>query len=129
MPDLCFGGKSVNFAEEQVDSVRRQTGLTATLFVRSDELDGTQTFHRVATTVTRRDGQRAVGTQLNPQGTVARKLQAGESTFGYVYILGIPYISAYTPIRDVAGEVIGALYVGRVLGGRDFATSGAAAQG
>lgn len=127
VPDLCFGGKSVNYSEEQVDSVRRRTGLTATLFVRSDEPDGTQTFRRVATTVTRRDGERALGTQLNPRGTVARKLQNGESTFGYVYILGVPYISAYAPLRDVAGEIVGATYVGRVLGGRDFGPNGRAA--
>lgn len=120
MPDLCFGGKSVNYSEEQVDAVRRQTGLTATLFVRSDATDGTPTFYRVATTVTRRDGERAVGTQLNPKGTVARKLEAGQSTYGYVYILGVPYISAYAPILDSAGEMVGAMYAGRVTGGRDF---------
>ena len=120
MPDLCFGGKSVNFSEEQVDAVRRQTGLTATLFVRSEATDGRPSFYRVATTVLRRDGERAVGTQLNPKGTVARKLEAGQSTYGYVYILGVPYISAYAPILDSAGEMVGAVYVGRVTGGRDF---------
>lgn len=127
LPDLCFGGKSVNYSEEQVDSVHRRTRLTATLFVRTDEPDGTQLFHRVATTVTRRDGERAVGTQLNPRGTVSRKLQNGESTFGYVYILGVPYISAYSPLRDIAGEIVGALYVGRVVSGRDFGPNDRAA--
>jgi methyl-accepting chemotaxis protein len=124
LPDLCFGATSLNGSDEPVDSIRRQTGFSATLFVCSDELDGSHSFHRVATTVTRRDGGRAIGTQLNPRGTVARKLAAGESTFGYVYILGVPYISAYLPLRDVVGELVGALYCGRAVGGRDTISNG-----
>jgi len=115
MPDLCFGERSMNFKYEQVDTVQRTTGLTSTLFVLAADKSG-KAFYRVATTVRRSTGQRATGTQLNPRGSVARRLMLGESTYGYVYILGMPHVAAYAPILDTVGEVIGATYVGQAVG-------------
>jgi len=115
MPELCFGGRGMNFQYEQVDAIHRATRLTTTLFVLANQPDGTRAFYRVATNVKRADGERATGTQLNPQGSVARRLLKGEQTYGYVYILGVPHIAAYRPLLDSAGEVVGASYVGRAI--------------
>ncbi len=115
MPDLCFGGHSINLCFDQVDAAHRTTGLTTTLFVLAEDEAAGPRFYRVATNITRADGQRATGTSLNPRAAVARLLLKRESTYGYVYILGVPHLAAYAPILDAVGDVIGAAYVGRSL--------------
>lgn len=115
MPELCFGNHTVNLQFAQVDAVHRATGLTTTLFVLAEDQTCGARFYRVSTNVTCADGSRAVGTPLNPRGSVARRLLRGESTYGYAFILGIPHIAAYAPIKDAGGTVIGATYVGRAL--------------
>ena len=110
MPDLCFGDISMNTNFFQIDSLSRGTGLFTTLFVLSDDLR--PSFYRVATSLRRSDGQRAVGTQLNPRGNAAQRLLQGESTYGYVYTLGLPFLCAYAPIFDTTGKVIGAACTG-----------------
>ena len=110
LPDLYFGSSNMKLNDAQIDSLGRSTGLFTTLFVLSD---GPQpTFYRIATSLRRSNGQRAVGTQLNPRGIAAQKLLQGESTYGYVYTLGLPFLCAYAPILDAAGEVIGAACTG-----------------
>ena len=116
-PELCFGGRSTNLQFEQVDAVHRRSGLTTTLFVLGETRTGEQYFTRVATNVTRGNGERATGTQLNPKGTAARRLLAGQSTYGYVYILGVPHVALYNPIVDAVGDIVGASYVGQALSG------------
>lgn len=115
LPELRFGAQTVNSRHMQVDEVQRRTGLTATLFVLAEGDDCGETFFRVATTVKRSNGDRALGTRLNPRGVVARQLLRGEPMLGFVYILGVPYLAAYAPIRDSEHRVIGASYVGRAL--------------
>ena len=110
MPDLCFGGISTKLNCSQIDSLSRSSGLFTTLFVLSEEPK--PSFYRIATSLRRSNGQRAVGTQLNPRGNAAQKLLRGESTYGYVYTLGLPFLCAYAPILDAAGKVIGAACTG-----------------
>lgn len=110
LPDLYFGETSVHRNLPQIDSLSRSTGLFTTLFVLSNDLR--PSFRRVATSLRRSDGQRAVGSQLNPRGNAAQKLLNGESTYGYVYTLGLPYLCAYAPILDAAGNIVGAACTG-----------------
>jgi hypothetical protein len=113
LPQLCLGGRAVNDTFDLVDAVARRVRLAATLFVLAEETEGgARLLYRVATTVKRGDGTRATGSRLNPKGSVADRVLAGEAVFGFVYILGLPHIAAYEPIRDAVGEVIGAYYVG-----------------
>jgi methyl-accepting chemotaxis protein len=65
---------------------------------------------RISTNVRKPDGTRAVGTTL--QGPAAEILKAGKSFKGEGEILGETYLTAYDPIKNNKGEVIGALYVG-----------------
>jgi methyl-accepting chemotaxis protein len=99
---LMAGDYVINDNNELPDKVAKICGGTATIFM-NDE--------RVATNVIKDDGRRAVGTKL--QGPAYDAIfRKGESYRGIAPILNIPYFTAYDPIRDAGGQVIGALYVG-----------------
>jgi methyl-accepting chemotaxis protein len=95
-------------SHEMIDSVGRQTGQTATLFIWSDaETD----FFRRTTNIVKPDGDRAVGTPLG-QGAVYNAMMAGQGYRGEATILGKDYFTAYQPVFTPEGETIGILYVG-----------------
>lgn len=98
-----------------VDEVQELVGGTATIFQRmNDEGD----MLRVATNVEKLDGTRATGTYIpatNPDGTpntVVNTVLGGETFRGTAFVVNAWYVTAYEPILDDAGEVIGILYVG-----------------
>lgn len=91
-----------------IDSIGRQTGETATVFV-WDEAQ--RDFFRRSTNIMRPDGARAVGTALGA-GAVYDAMIAGRNYRGEAVILGTPYYTAYEPVFNPAGEVIGIIYVG-----------------
>lgn len=86
-----------------VDKVRDVTGGTATVFMGDV---------RVTTNVTKADGTRAVGTRLAPGPVYDAVLRDGKAFRGEADILGVPYFTAYDPIRGADGRVVGVLYVG-----------------
>ena len=96
---------------EVVDEVVKENGGTATLFVKSGS-----DFVRVATNVKKDDGSRAIGTVLDPNGPVFPMIQKGDAYYGDTTILGKPYVTAYDPIKDASGKVIGIYYVGYLKG-------------
>ncbi|MFT4941996.1 MAG: methyl-accepting chemotaxis protein [Paraglaciecola sp.] len=105
-PDLLLGGVGQGNNFSLVDSVTSITGGTATLFARQGD-----NFVRVSTNVMK-EGKRAIGTILNPNGRAIKSILSGNSYFGQVDILGSPYITGYAPIRDVNNSIIGIWYVG-----------------
>ncbi len=107
LPGLHFGAAPATTATAWVDDVHHRTGCGATVFV----ADGDR-FVRVATNVKLPDGERAVGTALNPRGLVIGQLARGKSHYGAVYVLGNPIVAMYEPVLARDGRVIGALYVG-----------------
>ncbi len=106
-PALYLGNSKANNQFDLVDGITRVMGGTATLFVR----DG-QDFIRVSTNVKKDDGSRAIGTKLNPSGAAMKAIRQGEAFFGQVAILGNPYLTAYSPMRNRQGDTIGIWYVG-----------------
>jgi Cache 3/Cache 2 fusion domain len=81
-------------------------GMTATLFV-----NGGDEYIRVATTVPQPDNSgRAIGTVL--AGPALEAIKQGKAFYGDVPILGVPYTTAYEPIKSSSGEIIGVYYVG-----------------
>lgn len=106
-PALFLGDELINNNFDLVDGVTRVMGGTATLFVR----DGGE-FIRVSTNVKKSDGSRAIGTKLNMNGAAGKAISRGEAYFGQVDILGNPYLTAYSPIRNSAGNIMGIWYVG-----------------
>jgi len=107
---LFFGQDPITSDSPIVDRVEALMGGTATLFVRKGS-----DFVRVSTNVRAPDGNRAIGTLLDPTGRAKAALDKGEAFHGVVDILGKPYITGYEPIRDSAGAVVGAYYVGYAL--------------
>jgi methyl-accepting chemotaxis protein len=98
-----------------VDDVQRLTGMTCTLFQR---VNAGGDMLRVGTTVRTTAGKRAIGTfipRVNPDGTsnpVIATLLQGRTYWGRAFVVNAWYITAYEPLVDEKGGVIGALYVG-----------------
>jgi diguanylate cyclase (GGDEF)-like protein/PAS domain S-box-containing protein len=107
LADLKFGVQSQAFGTNLVDGVTDTVTGTATLFVKKQG-----DFVRIATSVRKKDGSRAIGTVLDPKGKAIPYLLAKKPFYGVVDILGEPYISGYEPIIDPSGNLIGAWYVG-----------------
>jgi methyl-accepting chemotaxis protein len=99
---LKVGEYTVNDNFELPDKLKELAGGTATIFMGDV---------RISTNVKKEDGSRAVGTKL--QGP-ARKavIEEGKPYRGEADILGVPYFTAYDPIKNSADETIGVLYVG-----------------
>lgn len=66
---------------------------------------------RIATTVRRQSGNRALGTRVSKE-VADRVLDNGRSWLGDAFVVNTWYLSAYDPLRDPLGRVIGMLYVG-----------------
>jgi len=103
---LMFGEDEMNGNYDLVDEVADNNGCTATIFAASG--DG---FKRISTNVIK-DGNRAVGTMLDPNGAAIKKIKNGESFYGEADILGEKYETGYEPIKDASGQPIGIWYVG-----------------
>jgi two-component system, cell cycle sensor histidine kinase and response regulator CckA len=99
---LWDGGYLLSGNTELPDRIQEIFGGTATIFL-GDE--------RVATNVLNPDGSRATGTRLLGAAYYAI-FREGKQYRGEAMILGIPYFAAYNPIKDGAGRIIGAIYVG-----------------
>jgi PAS domain S-box-containing protein len=100
-----------------VDEVFELQGMTCTVFQRINEAGD---MLRVATTVPRLDGSRAIGTYIpryNPDGSpnpVIETLLRGEVFSGRAYVVDDWYQTGYQPLWDASGSrVVGALYVGK----------------
>lgn len=100
--DFYKGDYKINGNEELVDALGKVCNGHVTIFLGDT---------RVATTVKDNAGSRAVNTKCSDK--VAEKvLQKGEFFVGEANVLGEDYQSAYEPIKDSQGKIIGMLYVG-----------------
>jgi len=100
---LLAGAYQLNGANELPDKVREITGVHhATIFLGDT---------RVATNILQENGRRALGTKLTGPAydAIFRK---GIPFRGEALILGGSYFTAYDPIRDPHGKIVGALFVG-----------------
>jgi len=66
---------------------------------------------RISTNVKMSEGLRAIGTRVSSD-VYEKVLENGEPFIGRAYVVNADYITAYDPIKNVRGEVIGMLYVG-----------------
>ena len=99
---LQANGAVLDGRNDLTDKMKEIFGGEATIF-RGDV--------RVATTVKKDDGSRAIGTHL--QGPAREAVMDRASTYiGEAKILGTPHFASYLPIQDSNGKVIGALFVG-----------------
>jgi methyl-accepting chemotaxis protein len=92
-----------------VDRATSYVGGTATFFA-FDE--ASQQFVRRTTNVKKENGDRAVGTQLAADHPAQAFLRRGEAYKGPAVLFGSRFFTAYQPILNTAGKVIGVAYVG-----------------
>lgn len=98
-----------------IDDITKQTGATVTLFQRVNPAGD---MLRVATTVAASDGQRAIGAYIPaimPDGSrnpVVETVLSGQTYRGRAYVVNAWYTTAYEPLRNANGDVIGMFYVG-----------------
>jgi len=100
---LYVGTHVLNGDLAAVDKIQVLVGGAVTIFM-GDE--------RIATNVKKPDGSRATGTKLAAGPIYDQTLKQGLPYHGEAPILGETYLTAYEPIRDGGGAVIGALFVG-----------------
>lgn len=106
LPNLEVSNTILSGNYDLIDEVADKINGTATLFVKNGS-----DFIRVSTNIIR-NGKRAVGTKLNPNGKAYQNIIAGRPYYGEVDILGKPYLTGYEPMYDAQGKVIGIWYVG-----------------
>ena len=98
-----------------VDRTRELVGCGCTIFQRMNEAGD---MLRVCTNVAKLDGDRAIGTYIpavNPDGKpnpVVSTVMRGETFVGRAFVVNEWCVTAYEPIRDALGKVVGMLYVG-----------------
>lgn len=109
---ILYGAKLLNRDYEIVDKIKNTVyhdeqykGVdigTATIF---------QGDLRISTNVRDREGGRAIGTRVSRE-VYERVVLEGKPWFGRAFVVNDWYITAYEPIRDVTGSIVGILYVG-----------------
>jgi methyl-accepting chemotaxis protein len=92
-----------------VDRAVSYVGGNATLFVYDD---ATQQFVRRTTNVKKENGDRAVGTLLAADHPGQAMLRRGEAYKGPAILFGRRFYTAYQPVFNPAGKIIGIIYVG-----------------
>ena len=92
-----------------VDRATSYVGGTATLFVYDDAANQ---FVRRTTNVKKENGERAVGTHLAADHPGQAILRRGEAYKGPAMLFGRRFYTAYQPVFDPAGKVVGIIYVG-----------------
>jgi methyl-accepting chemotaxis protein len=109
--------KMPEFADHRiVDRATSYVGGNATLFVYDD---ASQQFVRRTTNVKKENGDRAVGTALAPDHPGQAVLRRGEAYKGPAMLFGRRFFTAYQPVFNPAGKVIGIIYVGIPTGELD----------
>jgi methyl-accepting chemotaxis protein len=102
--------KMPEFADHRiVDRATSYVGGNATLFVFDDT---TSQFVRRTTNVKKENGDRAVGTQLAADHPGQAMLRRGLAYKGPAMLFGRRFYTAYHPVFDPAGKVVGVTYVG-----------------
>lgn len=101
------GGQPIAGDFSMVDKMSADTGNAVTVF--SKEGDD---FIRVVTNIINEDGKRAVGTYLGQGSSAYDSMINGQLFIGEANILGINYMTAYDPILNESGQVIGINFVG-----------------
>ena len=102
-PDgLYKGGKKFNDDNKLLDELGQLSGNNVTMFNKDT---------RVATTFQDAAGKRPVGTKAS-EAIIKTVLQEGKSFSGYAEVLGNRYLSAYKPLKNQNGQVVGMLFMG-----------------
>jgi methyl-accepting chemotaxis protein len=86
-----------------VEEIKKMFGVECTLF---------QGDTRVTTTIMK-DGQRVIGTRMDNSKVLDTVLAKGQRFLDVNRILGKDYNTAYWPLKDASGKLIGMLFIGK----------------
>jgi hypothetical protein len=86
-----------------VDRIKETMGVECTIF---------HADTRASTTI-EKDGKRAIGTKMDNPVVVQTVLRDGKTFISTNRILGREYYTAYWPLRDAEGKVVGMLFIGK----------------
>lgn len=100
-------GKYINERYDYMDQLSESMNVVATVFAK----DGSD-YIRILTTITDNNGDRVVGTKLDPSGEAYSQISQGNTYFGQADILDKSYMTGYAPIYDKGNEIIGIYFVG-----------------
>jgi two-component system NtrC family sensor kinase len=109
---VVYGGRLLNRNFEIVDKIKdivykderfknKEIG-TATIFLKD---------LRITTNVRNINGERAIGTRVSEE-VYDRVLVNGKPWIGRAFVVNDWFITAYEPIKDINGQIIGIIYVG-----------------
>jgi two-component system, NtrC family, sensor kinase len=109
---VCYGGRVINRDYTFVDRIREMvfgrelydSKPVGTVTIFQDDV-------RISTNVLNEQGQRAVGTRVSAQ-VYKKVVEEGQIWHDRAFVVTDWYKTAYEPIRDIDGNVIGILYVG-----------------
>ncbi|WP_130099563.1 methyl-accepting chemotaxis protein [Siccibacter turicensis] len=107
VPLLKGGDVALHENNDIPDDFLARTGAIATLFVRSGD-----DFVRVATSLRKEDGSRAIGTILDHASPAFAPVNKGEVYRGLAKLFGKRYITQYQPVKDASGQTIAIIFVG-----------------
>lgn len=109
---VLYGGRAINRDYTFVDHVREMV-FGSEMY--KDKPVGTVTIFldgvRIATNVQDQGGQRAIGTQVSDE-VYRAVVKQGRTWDERAFVVTDYYKSAYEPIRNIHGDIIGILYVG-----------------
>ncbi len=109
---ILYGANLLNRRFELVDRIKAEVFQGQT---HQGKEIGTATIFqgdlRISTNVMTGAGKRALGTRLS-EAVYERVIEAGEVWADRAFVVNDWYITAYEPIRDPSGAIIGSLYVG-----------------
>jgi two-component system NtrC family sensor kinase len=109
---VLYGGVLLNRNYEVVDRIKDIVYKSETY--QGKEIGTATIFQwdlRISTNVKNSKGLRAIGTRVS-EDVYRKVLENGEPFIGRAYVVNANYITAYEPIRDVNGTILGILYVG-----------------
>ena len=107
---LSVNGTPINNDFSVVDQFSDDTGGVATVFARQGE-----DFVRITTSLRNLQGERVMNTKLDRTHPAYQLMLQGKPYIGRANLFGKPYMTAYEPMRNAQGEVVGILFVGSDL--------------
>lgn len=110
IPQLQAGTLTLNNDNAVVDEIMETTNSTATIFQLVDDK-----LLRISTNVRKLDGNRAVGTYIPSESPVFQTIKAGNTFRGKAYVVNDWYLTAYKPLKNSSGKIVGAIYVGQKM--------------
>jgi two-component system NtrC family sensor kinase len=109
---IVYGGVLLNHRSEIVDQIK-QTVFADSQYKGKDIGAATifQDDVRISTTVRNQDDRRAIGTHVT-EDVYDRVIREGGPWIVRDYVVSDWYLSAYEPIRNIGGDIIGILHAG-----------------